>query len=380
LAAWQRWKNDNWQTGAAGADSTFESVTEAHLRGAATKVATLLDQGSRSARESEQTDIDQELGKTVKRALEETGGARATSGAGADAKGLESEVRERHRQGVGVWIGDRPVDDMEWRNLDESQFIFPDGLVSAISDNTVDFLIGKHRALLAAWGLPPKRGVVLYGRPGNGKTVLCRVVTKKALAAGLNVVLLDWTNLQVGVGTQLALAASQGPVLIIIDDLEIYAAQRARADEAQSISLQRQLFVAELLAFLDGVTESQGYTVLATTKSLEELDPALLRSGRLDVHIHVNDPPEEHRRRILEQLLTESATVGMPDLSRAVTLLKGGTYADVSELAKRYKIAVVEKYGRIDCDQELLDSVASQYAHEIGLLETAEEDTRSSAN
>jgi ATPase family associated with various cellular activities (AAA) len=271
----------------------------------------------------------------------------------------------------GFWKGGRLVDDEELLSLKEPDFLFSSDMLSFIEENTARFLKGAQASRLIEWGVAPRRGVLLYGAPGNGKTVLTRIAAKRAREAEINVVFLNSRALLRSGEDELRLAASRAPALIIIDDLDIYCGHRKRSDEASTDSERRQRFLADLLEFMDGVVPIDGYVLIATTNARDSLDSALLRAGRFDVHIEVKGPPENDRRELLRRVLETRSSVALPDLSTAATVLEGCSYADISEVGRRYKIAIVTKYGDIVSDQTLLDSVVRSYAQEIKLLETS---------
>lgn len=277
-------------------------------------------------------------------------------------------VFETLRAGSGegnVWRGDRQIDAEEWQQVSEESYLFADGLLTGVDENTVQFIKGSAASLLLRWDVPPKRGVLLYGKPGNGKTIISRLAAKRAIAADVNVVFLDVRELWNGVGDDLRLAATRSPVLVILDDIDVYCGRRLGTSEPDSFSGRRQRFLADLLEFLDGVEPTDGYVLLATTNDLTGLDEALLRPGRLDVHIEVKGPSAEHRTTLLRQSISGKIEAPVPGLTQAVDLLDGCAYADVVELAKRYKIAVTTKYQDIAVDQGLFDSLARDFADEI---------------
>jgi ATPase family associated with various cellular activities (AAA) len=266
-----------------------------------------------------------------------------------------------------VWRGTELEDTKEWLGFDEAKYLFEPAFVSGIVENTAYFLKGAIANILLEWGVAPKRGVILHGKPGNGKTVLTRLVAKKALEAGVNVVFLDVDTLWEGVGDGLSLAASRSPVVVILDDLDMYCGRRASDSESEVLSPQRQRFLADLLEFLDGVQRTEGYILLSTSNALDNLDDALRRPGRLDMHIEVPGPSPEYRRQLLQQALAGEIGAPVPELSRAISALEGCSFADVAELVRRYKLAIAAKYGRIEVDQDLFGSIVESFVAEKAL-------------
>jgi hypothetical protein len=271
---------------------------------------------------------------------------------------------------ASVWMGSRHVPAHEWESVDEDEYLFSDDLVSRVHQNTSGFLASAKTQALGAWGIAPRRGVLLHGRPGNGKTILSRIAAKRAIAAGINVVFLTVGALARGAGDNLRVAASRAPVLIVIDDIDVHCGKREGAGDVRTNSTVRQRFLADLLEFLDGVSSNAGYVLLATTNAIDDLDPALRRPGRLDVHIGVLGPPSDHRRRLLQRD-TAIPDGEHPDVEEAVRVLDGCSYADVAELSKRYKIAVVNRHESPAVDQELLDHTAQAFAVEGGMIEVS---------
>ncbi|WP_338702108.1 ATP-binding protein [Streptomyces sp. Q6] len=279
-----------------------------------------------------------------------------------DFKAVYTALNSRGKDVGRVWKGARLLDADLWRQVDPDSYVFADGLMEKVKANTSGFLQGETANLLLEWGVPPKRGVLLHGSPGNGKTILSRLAVRHAVETGINAVFLDVANLWdwTEIGDHLRMAASRSPVLIVLDDLDIYCG--LRATDNQNSQEMRQRFLADLLEFLDGMEPTQGYVLLATANHIENLDSALLRSGRLGVHIPVHGPDKTQREELLRQALEGPGGVKPPRLAKGAALLEGCSYADIAECAKRYKQAVVNVHQRITSDQRLFDETAEEFA------------------
>jgi len=153
-------------------------------------------------------------------------------------------------------------------------------------------------------GITPPKGVLLYGAPGVGKTMMAR-----ACAAGTNACFLKLAGPQlvqmyIGDGARIvrdafALAKKKAPSIIFIDELDAIGMRRGSDNDANG-SREVQRTMLELLAQLDGFGSSDDVKVIAATNRVDVLDPALLRSGRIDRKVEFPMPDEEARARILE--------------------------------------------------------------------------------
>jgi len=168
---------------------------------------------------------------------------------------------------------------------------------------------------LAALGLTPVRGLLLYGQPGTGKTLLARQIAKALRARAPKIVsapeLLDrWVGgsekLVRGLfaEAEAELAACNGDAtrsalhVIVIDEID--AVFRRRSSGEDSGEATRASVVNQILAKLDGIKEISNILLVGMTNRRELLDEALLRPGRLEVQIEVPLPDRQGRREILQ--------------------------------------------------------------------------------
>jgi mitochondrial chaperone BCS1 len=218
---------------------------------------------------------------------------------------LEKMVREAYRSTVKP--EEKRVEIMtprwdDWRTIsrviprDPASLVYEGDLFANIVNDTKKFLEGER--WYTDMGIPWRRGYLLYGAPGNGKSSL---ITAVAGALGKSVCVL---NLASGALTDESLQnlLSDAPegALILLEDVDAVFHGRKIGDANAS-----KLSFNGVLNALDGVTAQQGRMVFMTTNHLERLDPALVRPGRADVHVHVDNATRDQVRRMLERFLPE---------------------------------------------------------------------------
>jgi hypothetical protein len=278
--------------------------------------------------------------------------------------------------GGSLWRGAALEDAESVRALDESEYVFDPKVVDILVRETCDFLSGEVAARLKEWGVPAKHGILLYGPPGNGKTVLTRLCAKRVLESNMNVVIVEGRSRSarafdrdlMGIGDQLRRAAARGPALLILEDIDLHCGRRPSGvvvDGAAAEAENRTL--AEVLDFLDGFDRTDGYVLLASTNYIERLDPALRRAGRIDRAIAVDAPAVAERVSALERAIALGPKPA-PDPSRAAGLLEGASFADLAEVARRYKVVAAGEPESVP--QGLFDQAADELLRERNQLTT----------
>ena len=159
----------------------------------------------------------------------------------------------------------------------------------------------KH--LFEAIGIKPPKGVLMFGPPGTGKTMLARAVAARVNATFLKLAGSQLVQAYIGDGAKMvrdafALAREKAPTIIFIDEIDAVGLKRSGGDGHGGQEVQRTML--ELLNQLDGFSSTDDVKVIAATNRADVLDPALLRSGRLDRKIEFPMPNEEGRAKILE--------------------------------------------------------------------------------
>jgi len=168
-------------------------------------------------------------------------------------------------------------------------------LKEQIVANTTGFL--NRTTELSRYGIPPRRGILLVGEPGTGKTLICKILMNDS--TGITCILADGSGLMhSGYICELyELAQDLSPSMVFIEDIDLIGQQRVRSQYSRSDAL------AALLSALDGVQECTGVVTVATTNWLEILDEALRqRPSRFDRIIKLSLPSVEQRMDLIESL------------------------------------------------------------------------------
>ncbi|KAL1411341.1 26S proteasome regulatory subunit 6A [Vanrija albida] len=152
-------------------------------------------------------------------------------------------------------------------------------------------------------GITPPKGCLMYGPPGTGKTLLARACAAQTNACYLKLAGPSLVQMYIGDGAKLVrdafeLAKQKAPAIIFIDELDAVGTKRFDSNKAGDREVQRTML--ELLNQLDGFSSDQRIKVIAATNRIDILDPALLRSGRLDRKIEFPLPNESARENILQ--------------------------------------------------------------------------------
>jgi cell division protease FtsH len=198
----------------------------------------------------------------------------------------------------------------------------------------VDFLRDPERFRSVGAQIP--RGVLLYGAPGTGKTLLARAVAGEAKVPFFSISASEFIEMIVGVGASrvrdlFEQAKKVAPAIIFIDELD--AIGRARGG---GVSLgghdEREQTLNQILTEMDGFTGTEGVVVLAATNRPEILDPALLRPGRFDRRVAVNPPDQDGREQILRVHSRSVPLAADVDLSSVAATTVGMVGADLRNL------------------------------------------------
>ncbi len=215
----------------------------------------------------------------------------------------------------------------------------------------------KHPELFIRLGIEPHSGILLYGPPGCGKTLLAKVIASESEANMFPINGPEIMNKYYG-ETEAKLreifkeAKDNSPSIIFIDEIDAIAPKR---EEAYGDVEKR--VVAQLLALMDGLNDRGNVIVLGATNRPDSVDPALRRPGRFDREFEISVPNEEGRLEILEihtRSMPISDDIDLKDLSSE---LHGYTGADIKSLCREAALKSIRRYlPEIDLETEKIPS------------------------
>lgn len=160
-----------------------------------------------------------------------------------------------------------------------------------------------HPELYEEIGIRPPKGVILYGEPGTGKTLLAKAVANSTAATFLRVVGSELIQKYLGDGPKLVrelfrVAEELSPSIVFIDEIDAVGTKRYDSTSGGEREIQRTML--ELLNQLDGFDARGDVKVILATNRIETLDPALIRPGRIDRKIEFPLPDIKTKRRIFQ--------------------------------------------------------------------------------
>ncbi|NUR59995.1 MAG: 26S protease regulatory subunit [Catenulispora sp.] len=207
--------------------------------------------------------------------------------------------------------------------MQRTELILPPGMLEGIEEQILG--VNQHRATLLAHGQHLKRGVLLFGPPGTGKTHTVRYLMSR-LPESTVVVL---TGNALGMIKQACeVARALEPALVVVEDVDLIAQDRAMGPHANPLLFQ-------LLNEMDGLDDDADVTFVLTTNRVDVLEPALaMRPGRVDHAVEVPLPDSDGRRRLLE-LYRGGLDLDLSGAEGLIERMEGVTASFVKELIRR---------------------------------------------
>ncbi|KAF2297896.1 hypothetical protein GH714_004862 [Hevea brasiliensis] len=225
--------------------------------------------------------------------------------------------------------------------------------------------------------LKPCRGILLFGPPGTGKTMLAKAIAKEAGASFINVSMSTITSKWFGedeknVRALFTLAAKVSPTIIFVDEVDSMLGQRTRVGEHEAMRKIKN----EFMTHWDGLMTKQGerILVLAATNRPFDLDEAIIR--RFERRIMVGLPSPENREMIFRTLLSKEKVEGGLDFKELATMTEGFTGSDLKNLCTTAAYRPVRELIRQERLKDMEKKQRAAEAQKLGQTAAAKEDNK----
>jgi len=194
-------------------------------------------------------------------------------------------------------------------------------------------------------GVEPPKGILLYGSPGTGKTLLAKAVAHEARATFIRMSGSELVHKFIGEGAGLVrelfmLARERAPAIVFIDEIDAVGSTRTNDGTSGSAEVQRTLM--QLLAEMDGFDTRGDVRIMAATNRVDMLDPALLRPGRFDRIIEIPLPDARGRLEILKIHSGKMQLFGV-DLNEIVEMTEDTTGAELQAICREAGMMAVRR-------------------------------------
>jgi len=228
----------------------------------------------------------------------------------------------------------------------------------------------EHPEKFLKFGMTPSKGVLFYGPPGCGKTLLAKAIANECQANFISIkgpeLLTMWFGeSEANVRDVFDKARAAAPCVLFFDELDSIA--KARGGSSGDGGGAADRVINQVLTEMDGMNSKKNVFIIGATNRPDIIDGAILRPGRLDQLIYIPLPDEASRLSILKANLRKSPISGDVDLNALAQATHGFSGADLTEICQRAcKLAIRENIAR-DIEQEKARAAAGEAGSEAAM-------------
>ena len=264
----------------------------------------------------------------------------------------EKLVKELFRKNIKLEIEDAftakgsvityKVKECKFKQVKRIKDFSEDGLVFDIPDVSFDDIAGHTNAktrlhevinflkdpkLLKDFNVQPPKGMLLYGPPGTGKTLLAKAFSAEAELPFISITGVELLQLD-KIKKVFKKAKDYAPSIIFIDEIDTIGMR----EKGNTREVQINKFLAEMDGFSNKIDEH--VFIIAATNYKENIDPAIIRPGRIEIHIKVDDLDKDARKYFIDKILKTKPTSGKFDMHKLLTYTAGLTGAQLELVSK----------------------------------------------
>jgi len=264
----------------------------------------------------------------------------------------EMIVKELFRKNVTLYVDDKitskngvityKINSCKFKQVTRIKDFSEDGLVFDIPKVSFSDIAGHHIAkqrlhevinffkeprLLRSFDIEPPKGMLLYGPPGTGKTMLAKAFAKEAELPFISITGLELLQPE-KTKKVFAKAKEYSPAIVFIDEIDTIGKRGGGGT--------REIAINTLLAEMDGFSGYKGENVfvIAATNYKENIDTAIIRPGRIEIHIEINNLDKDARLYFLEGIINNKPSSGDFDMNKLLMYTAGFTGAQLELLSK----------------------------------------------